>query len=125
MSTKTQKIALGATAGLAVVVMGWVLWNQVSGGGSAAGDEIGNRVQVLCANPKCAYSGEEPLPKLVPPSGGPPARSPAGGPGYKCPKCRQETLYSEPQKCDKCGTPYLSRLDASGSVVSQCPKCNK
>jgi hypothetical protein len=124
MSTKTQKIVLGAVAALAVVVMAWVVWAQASGQEAGGGKE-GSHVPVLCANARCGHVGEASLPKLVPPGGGSPARAPAWGPGYKCPKCGQETLYTEPKKCEKCGTLYLSTVDANGSIVSQCPKCNK
>ncbi len=125
MAEKTQKTAFGVLAVAAVLVLGWLVWRQVSGSPDA--DQVPRTFLVLCANPKCQYSGEVEPNKLIFPGGGQkrPARTPAIGPGYKCPKCGQDTLYTEPMKCDACGTLFLGVTDASGASVRKCPKCGK
>lgn len=117
----SQNVAIGVGA-LVVLAIGLVVWTFAGGGGAADGKEATETV--LCANPKCGHSGELPASQLAAPSSGKePARMPADGPGYKCPKCGQDTLYPGAIKCDQCGTLYLMSRDAGGRRVARCPKC--
>ena len=125
MTEQTRKVVLGAVVAVAVVAIGLVVWRQASD--SSAADNRSNTVTVLCANEKCGYSGEAESKKLVFAGGAndQPAQAPAYGLGYKCPKCGKNSLYMEPMKCGSCGTLFLPRLDASGAMVQNCPKCGK
>jgi hypothetical protein len=126
MAQQSQKLKYGAAALLVAVVIGWLLWYQFKGGSSAEA-RAPQKTPVLCAAEKCGYSGELELKSLTFAAGAgqQAARAPVYGPGYKCPKCGQNTLYTDPMKCSTCGTLYLPRLDASGAIVQRCPKCNK
>ncbi len=125
MAGQTQKLLLGVAAVVAVVVLGWLVWSRVSDGSDT--DRAPRTVPVLCANDKCGYSGEVEPKDLVFAAGASmqPARAPIWGPGYKCPKCGENTLYTGSIKCSGCGAPFLPSFDASGSVVRKCPKCGK
>ncbi len=122
MSSQVHKGVFGSVTFLVIGLAGCVFLGQLCGCSNKTA-EAESGVTVLCG--KCGYSGECSLAKLVPPAGGQAARSPVYGPGYKCPKCGQETLYTRPMKCSGCGTLYLSSKDASGAIVSKCPKCGK
>jgi len=123
MGGSTQKIILVLVAGGLVVLLGWAAFH--SSGNPV--DAAPQTVSALCDNPKCAFSGTVERKKLAfdASAGKRPAASPLAGPGYKCPKCGQNTLYTDPMKCPGCGTFYLSHRDASGQVVNSCPKCGK
>jgi hypothetical protein len=125
MAQQSQKLTWGATAVLVAAIVGWLLWSQFKGGPAEVGAP--EKATVLCANEKCGYSGEIEVKNLAFAAGAgqQPARAPIYGPGYKCPKCGQNTLYKDPQKCASCGTLYLPRQDASGAIIQRCPKCGK
>ena len=58
-------------------------------------------VPVLCEH--CGYFAHVELSQLV--SDQKPARLPAYGPGFKCFRCGQYTLYTNPIVCSNCGRP--------------------
>jgi len=125
MASPTQKILLGVVAGVLVVLLVWAVLRRP--GGSTDEAQAPQKTLVACSNAKCGFSGELDLKKLVfdATAGKRPARIPMAGPGYKCPKCGQSTLYTDPMKCAACGTLYLPRQDAAGATVQTCPKCGK
>jgi DNA-directed RNA polymerase subunit M/transcription elongation factor TFIIS len=126
MAARTKKTLLGAITAATVILVSGLAWLGISGCSSKA-DAPPQSVTVLCANEKCGFSGQVELKSLVFAASGAkrPARMPSVGPGYKCPKCGQNTLYTDPMKCNNCGTLFLPRQDASGAFVQSCPKCGK
>jgi hypothetical protein len=123
MTDQAKKILFGAIAAVAIILMGLVIWHQ--GSGSSADGPAPQTVTALCANEKCGFSGEVEMRNLVFAARGRPAIVPSVGPGYKCPKCGQNTLYTQPVKCGGCGTLFLPRQNESGAIVQTCPKCGK
>jgi hypothetical protein len=123
MSGPKQRIALGALAVLAIGAIGWVIWDGLSSANTAGEGAID--FKVLCANPQCQYFADANTSSLHTKSGGRPARVPSGGPGYICPKCGQETLYSNPYVCSACQTPYLPTESDFRMMRGTCPKCKK
>jgi hypothetical protein len=121
MSQQTQTAVLGAVAVLALGLVGWGLWNQF-GSSSTASEGPGDR-KVLCA--RCGYFAETSLSSLKVKSGQRPARAPAYGPGYICPKCGQATLYLNPCICSACQTPFLVGGGDGQPMQAVCPKCKK
>lgn len=126
MAQQNQKLSWVGVAVLAVAVVGGLLWYQFKGASSVEA-RAPQKTTVLCADEKCGFSGDLELKSLTFAAGAgqQAARAPIYGPGYKCPKCGRNTLYSDPLKCVGCGTLYLPRQDASGAIVQRCPKCGK
>lgn len=123
MSAQNQKIVVGGLAGVAVLVMAWVLWSQLGGEGRLSGSDTVKEA-VLCGDPKCGFSGEMAYAELKTSAGiAQAARAPVYGPGYKCTKCGKDTLYTNPTACAKCNTRFLTSRDASGYILDKCPKC--
>ena len=125
MEQKTQRTVLGLLAAVAVLALGWAVWRGF--GGRADESPIPSRVTVLCANEKCQYFGEIETKKLVLPAGGHkrPARNPTLGPGYKCPKCGEDTLYPDPVKCSACGAFFFVGRDATARSCGSVPSARR
>lgn len=116
MSQDKQKTLLAVLAIVATIVAVVLVWsNLVRQRGNA---ELDIKTSVLCANPECGYYAETYLSQLEEKGG-----SDTDGGGFKCPRCGQFTLHTNPLICAKCKTPYLMRVGANGAYDRTCPRC--
>jgi len=88
--------------------------------GSSSGD-IGDHIQMLCTNPKCANNFElsekqfkAMISKEMPMS--------MQAPSFDCPKCKQKTAAIA-MKCEKCGNIFVPNY-RSPQNFDKCPKCS-
>jgi hypothetical protein len=122
MTPETKKNSLIAVAVIALAGAAWMTWGYL---GSAGASGVEGRIEVKVFCDKCKYTADAEVSELTPPTGGKAARAPIYGPGYKCPKCKQETLYVNPTVCTKCQTLFLKSKGASGASEYKCPKCGQ
>ena len=119
MPLRPQKRAMIVLFCVAATATGWSFWARRASHGS--GGASPSDLEVLCDH--CGYLGRTSASELV--SHGDAARMPAFGPGFRCPKCGDFTLYANPMVCTNCQIRYLIKRDAHGGLLNKCPKCGK
>lgn len=123
MPSLTQRKALGRVCAAALLAGCVPLLPAGCKSDAPTEDSTDTKLSAMCSDAKCGFMEELSTSKLVEPSSGSAAGSPAVGPGYKCPKCGKETLYTTVVKCGQCQTAYLPTRDEGGRTVRRCPKC--
>jgi len=107
---------LGALVVVCLAGAAWSLWGPTKPDGAGKTTIV---PKVMCSS--CGFVADVGQVELE----GEAARVPAMGPGYKCPKCGNRTLYPNPYICKQCKTPFLLSKDASGNTRPSVPSVGR